>query len=82
MPSAETVELPKDRKGRTLHINDEVLVCCGGKLVSMTLAMLCPAAWYVGLHMGAIGDMRYRTSCDGFAPDELERIEVGIDDND
>ncbi len=46
---------------------------------SLTLALLHPAAWYVGLYMGAVGDRRYRTSCDGFAPDELERIEEGID---
>ena len=88
MASAEVVELPKDRKGRTLHIDDEVLVCCGsnpvaqGEVVSLTLAMLCPAIWYAGLHMGAIGDRLYRTSLDGFTPDELERIEVGIDGTD
>lgn len=87
MASAETVELPKDRKGRMLHLPYEVMVCCDGNpiaqggVTSLTLAMLCPAAWYVGLHMGAIGDMRYLTSCDGFRPDELERIEVGIDDS-
>lgn len=34
MASAEVVELPKDRKGRTLHIDDEVLVCCGGNPVA------------------------------------------------
>ena len=84
MPSAETVELPKDRKGRTLYINDEVMVGrdAQGGATSLTLAMLCPAAWYVGLYMGAIGDMRYRTSCDGFRPYELERIEEVIGDND
>ena len=78
MASTEMVELPKDRKGRTLHINDEVLVGrnAQGEVTSLTLAMLDPAAWYVGLCMGAVGDMRYRTVCDGFAPGELERIEV------
>lgn len=88
MASAETVELPKDRKGQTLHINDEVMVfrggkpCAQGEVTGMTLEMLNPAIWCVCLHMGSIGDRRYRTSCDGFAPDELERIEVGIGDND
>lgn len=51
MASAEVVKLPKDRKGRTLHINDEVLVSRGGKLTSMTLMLLDPALWYVGLYM-------------------------------
>ena len=81
---AEMVELPKDRKGRTLHISNEVLVydCYGsnavaqGKLTSLTLVMLDPIVWYAGLCMGAVGDMRFRASCDGFAPDRLERIEV------
>ena len=27
------------------------------------------------LHMGAIGDRRYRTSCGGFDPHEIERIQ-------
>lgn len=76
MASAEVVKLPKDRKGRTLHINNEVLVFRGGKLTSMTLMLPDPALWYVGLCMGAVGDMRFRASCDGFAPDRLERIEV------
>ena len=82
MASAETVELPKDRKGRTLRLGYEVLVfngsrACGqGEVTSLTLAMMDPAIWFVGLQMGAVGDRRYRTSCDGFAPDELERIEV------
>ena len=88
MASAEVVELPKDRNGRTLHIGDEVLVYrCGkpsaqGEVVSMTLVLLEPVSWYVDLHMGAIGDRRYRTSCGGFTPRELERIEVGSDDAD
>lgn len=89
MASAETVELPKDRKGRTLYIENEVLVfdCYGsnpvaqGEVTSLTLAMLNPAIWYAGLHLGAIGDRLYRTSLDGFAPDELERIEVDIDEH-
>lgn len=88
MASAETVELPNDRNGRTLHIGDEVLVFRGGEpiaqgeVTSLTLAVLDPAVWYVGLHMGAIGDRLYRTSLDGFTPDKLERIEVGIDGTD
>jgi len=87
MASAEVVELPRDRKGRTLHIGDEVLVysynrepIAQGEVVSMMLVLLEPTAWSVGLHMGAIGDRRYRTSCGGFDPHELERIEVGSDD--
>lgn len=86
--SAETVQLPKDRKGRTLHIGDEVLVYrCGkpvaqGEVMSMTLVWLEPVTWYAGLHIGAIGDRRFRTSSDGFEPYELERIEVGSDDGD
>ncbi len=70
------------RKGRTLHLPYEVLLgnpATRGGVTSLTLALLHPAAWYVGLYMGAVGDRRYRTSCDGFAPDELERIEEGID---
>lgn len=84
--SPETVELPKDRKGRTLHIGDEVLVYgdnrepnAQGEVVSMTLAWLEPAAWYVNLHSGAIGDRRWRTNCRGFYPRELERIEEDSD---
>lgn len=87
MSSAETVKLPKDRKGQTLHIGDEVLVysydrkpIAQGEVTSLTLAMMDPAIWFVGLRMGAVGDMRYRTSCDGFEPYELERIEVGSND--
>ena len=88
MKSAETVQLPKDRKGRTLRLGYEVLVfngtstCGQGEVTSLTLAMMDPAIWFAGLRMGAVGDRRYRTSCDGFMPDELERIEVGIDDID
>lgn len=85
MASAETVELPKDRKGRTLRLGYEVLVfngtstCAQGEVTSLTLAMMNPATWYVGLYMGAVGDRRYRTSCGGFEPDKLERIEVADD---
>lgn len=85
--SAETVQLPKDREGQTLHIGDEVLVysynrepIAQGEVVSMTLVLLEPVAWYVDLHMGVIGDRRYRTSCSGFNSRELERIEVGSDE--
>lgn len=87
MASAEVVELPKDRKGRTLHIGDEVLVYSydrkpigQGEVVSMMLVLLKPTAWCVDLHMGVIGDKRYRTSCGGFDPHELERIEEDSDD--
>ena len=88
MKSAETVQLPKDRKVRTLHIGDEVLVYRGkepiaqGEVINMTLVCLTRAIWSMDLHMGAIGDRRYRTSCGGFDPHELERIEVGSDDTD
>lgn len=82
MASADMVELPKDRDGQTLHIGDEVLVYsynrepnAQGEVVSMTLVLLEPTAWYVDLHMGVIGDKRYRTSCGGFESDILERIE-------
>lgn len=86
--SAETVRLPKDRRGRTLHINDEVMVFLDGKPVAqgevtgMTLVCFTRGIWSVDLHMGAIGDRRYRTSCGGFDPHELERIEVADDDAD
>ena len=88
MKSAETVKLPKDRNGQTLHIGDEVLVFNGtepvaqGEVTGMTLVCFVRGIWCVDLHMGAIGDRRYRTSCGGFDPHELERIEVadnGID---
>lgn len=89
MKSAETVELPKDRNGQTLHIGDEVLVYSHdrkpigqGEVVSIMLVLLEPTAWCVNLHMGVIGDKRYRTSCGGFEPHELERIEVADDDAD
>lgn len=88
MASAEKVKLPKDRKGQTLCLGYEVLIfngtstCGQGEVTSLTLAMMDPAIWFVGLQMGAVGDRRYRTSCDGFAPDELERIEVADDDSD
>lgn len=86
--SVEVVVLPRDRKGRTLHIGDEVLVYrCGkpsaqGEVISMALVLLEPVSWSVDLHMGAIGDRRYRTSCGGFDPHELERIEVADDGTD
>lgn len=89
MASVETVQLPKDRKGRQLHIGDEVLVYTynrepigQGEVVSMMLVLLEPTARCVNLHMGAIGDRRYRTSCGGFDPHELERIEEADDDAD
>lgn len=88
MASAETVKLPKDRKGQTLHIGDEVLVYSReepigqGEVTGMTLVCFVRGIWSVDLHMGAIGDRRYRTSCGGFDPHELERIEEGIDGND
>ncbi len=86
MSNAKTVKLPKDRKGQTLHIGDEVFVFNGtdpvsqGEIISMTLVCFSRAIWSVDLHMGAIGDRRYRTSCGGFDPRELERIEVEDDD--
>lgn len=88
MSSAETVELPRDRKGQTLHIGDEVLVYRGGEPIAqgeirgMTLVCLEPVTWYVDLYEGAVGDMRYRTRCGCFNPRELERIEVVSDDAD
>lgn len=88
MASAETVKLPKDRNGQTLHIGDEVLVYhCEkpigqGEVTGMTLVCFVRGIWCVDLHMGAIGDRRYRTSCGGFDPHELERIEVGSNDAD
>lgn len=88
MTSDKTVKLPKDRNGRTLHIGDEVLVyrreepVGQGEVISMTLVCFVRGIWSVDLHMGAIGDMRYRTSCGGFDPHELERIEVADDDAD
>lgn len=86
--SAETVQLPNDRNGRTLHIGDEVLVyrfkepCAQGEVTGMTLVCFTRGIWSVDLHMGAIGDRRYRTSCGGFDPHELERIGVADDDAD
>lgn len=86
MSSAETVKLPRDRNGQTLHIGDEVLVYSydrkpigQGEVVSMMLVLLEPTAWCVDLHMGVIGDKRYRTSCGGFNPHDLERIEEDSD---
>lgn len=54
-------ELPKDRKGRTLHLPYEVLLgntAARGGAASLTLAMLCPAAWHAGLYMGAAGERK------------------------
>ena len=81
MTSAETVKLPKDREGQTLHIGDEVFVFDGtkpvaqGEVTGMTLVCFTRGIWSVNLHMGVIGDRRYRTSCGGFDPHGLERIE-------
>jgi hypothetical protein len=87
--SAETVQLPNDRNGRTLHIGDEVLVyrfkepCAQGEVTTMTLVWLWPVTWYVDLHMGVVGDKRYRTRVSGFGPYDLEIIEEdGSDDAD
>lgn len=86
MKSAEKVKLPKDRKGQTLHIGDEVLVFNGtdpvaqGEVISMTLVCFSRAIWSVDLHMGAIGDRRFRTSCGGFDPHGLEGIGDGSND--
>ena len=89
MSNAKTVELPKDRKGRTLHVDDEVMVYnCGkpsahGIVVCLTLIGQSPAHWHVDLYAGDVGDGRYRTPVGGFEPYELERInEVGRDDAD
>ena len=88
MASAETVELPKDRKGRTLHIGDEVLVyrceepITQGEVMYMALVRLEPVTWYLDLYEGAVGDMRYRTKCGYFNQGELEMIEVADDGND
>lgn len=81
MARAETVELPKDRKGRTLHVDDKVFVLrdgepyAKGNILSMTLTCLKPVHWYVELHVSAIGYERYASRLDGFEPDILERIE-------
>lgn len=86
MKSAETVELPKDRNGRTLHIGDEALVyrhdepIGQGEVMDMTLVWLEPVTWYLDLYEGAVGDMRYRTRCGCFNPRELEIIEEDEDD--
>ena len=51
MANTETIEL---------HLPYEVMVCCDsnsiahGGVTSLTLAMLCPAAWYFGPYMGAM----------------------------
>ena len=79
MPGAEVVELPKDRKGRTLHISDEVLLGrdAQGEAVSMTLALIDPLASYMGPNMWLYG-----TGCDGFRQDGLERIGEATDGTD
>lgn len=88
MKSAETVGLPKDRRGRTLHIDDEVMVfncgkpCAQGNVVYLKLIEQDPVHWHVDLYAGAVGDRLYRTPVGGFEPYELERIEVGSDDAD
>lgn len=86
MASVETVQLPKDCKGRTLHINDEVLILHDGKpiaqgrILSMALTCLRPMHWHVELYASILGIEIYATRLDGFEPSELERIEVGSDD--
>lgn len=88
MASTETVELPKDRKGRTLHTDDKVIVFrdgepySEGKILSMTLTSLRPVYWYVEVYVSAIGYAQYATRLDGFEPHKLERIGVGSDDGD
>ncbi len=88
MKSAETVQLPKDRNGRTLHINDEVLILRDGKpygqgrILSMTLTCLSPVHWRVELYASALDLELYATRLDGFEPSGLERIEAGSDDAD
>ena len=88
MSSVEVVVLPKDRKGRTLHIGDEVLVyrcekpVAQGEVMDMTLVWFEPVTWYVDLYKGPVGCKRYRTRVSCFGPHELERIEVGSDDTD
>lgn len=86
MASVETVQLPKDCKGRTLHINDEVLILRDGKpygkgrVLSMTLTCLRPMHRHVELYASALNIEIYATRLDGFEPYELERIEVGSND--
>ncbi len=81
MKSAETVQLPKDRNGRTLHINDEVLILRDGKpygqgrILSMTLTCLSPVHWRVELYASALDLELYATRLGGFEPSRLERIE-------
>lgn len=88
MKSAETVQLPKDRNGRTLHINDEVLIlrdgkpCGQGRILSMTLTCLSPVHWRVELYASALDLELYATRLDCFEPSGLERIEAGSDDAD
>ena len=81
MVSAETVELPRDRKGRTLHVYDKVLILRDGepygqgRILSMTLTCLSPVHWRVELYAGALDLGIYATRLDGFEPSGLERIE-------
>ena len=87
MTSAETVKLPKDRKGRTLHLDDRVLILRDGepygqgRILSMTLTCIRPAHWYVELYASALDLERYATMLDGFEPSGLEKIEEGSDDS-
>lgn len=85
MASVETVRLPKDCKGRTLHINDAVLIlrdgkpCGKGRILSMTLTCLRPMHWDVELYASALNIEIYATRLDGFEPSGLERIGDGSD---
>ncbi len=89
MASVETVQLPKDCKGRTLHINDEVLILRRdgkpygkGRILSMTLTCLHPMHWHVELYASALNIEIYATRLDGFEPSGLERIGDGSDGSD
>lgn len=86
MKSVEVVELPKDRKGRQLHVYDKVLILHDGKpygqgrILSMTLTCLSPVHWRVELYASALDLEIYAIRRGGFDPRELERIEVDSDD--
>ena len=81
MKSAETVQLPKDRNGRTLHTYDHVLILRDGKpygqgrILSMTLTCLSPVHWRVELYASDLDLELYATRLDGFEPSGLVRIE-------
>ena len=79
MASAEVVKLPKDRKGRTLHLPYEVLLGrdAQGEAVSITLALIDPLAWYMGPYMWLYG-----TGCGGLRQDGTERIGEATDGTD